>query len=65
MVSDLQMSKDFRREKNDWDNGDNNDWVVGKNRKDSVSDKYSDDVSRRKRASKRLSRARDRQTDTH
>ena len=56
VVSELAMGKEFRRQKEDWDEDD--EATSGKHRKGSVQDKQ-DDVNRRKRESKRLSRERD------
>jgi hypothetical protein len=56
VVSELAMGKEFRRQKEDWDEDDET--TSGKHRKGSAQDKQ-DDVNRRKRESKRLSRERD------
>jgi hypothetical protein len=56
------MSKDFRRDKRDWDN---EDWVPEGAKHYGDAGKQRDDINRRKRASKKMSRARSNKDDFH
>ncbi|GAA0854611.1 hypothetical protein [Aliiglaciecola litoralis] len=60
LTGDRLMSKDYRREKEDFDNSD---WIVGNEM--SNKGKRFDDVKKRKRASKHMSRERARGTEVH
>lgn len=56
------MSKDFRHQKSDWES---DEWRPENDPKHADSGKGFDDVNRRKRASKRLSRSRSTKPDFH
>jgi phosphopantothenoylcysteine synthetase/decarboxylase len=60
LTGDATMSKDYRREKEDFDN---NDWLVGK--EFSNKDNQVNDVKKRKRASKYMSRERSKHAEFH